>query len=487
MPVPSETAGGATLPETELTPDVLVVGGGPGGLSAARTIAAAGLDVLLIDERAKLGGQYFKQPPVPGTVDEERLDPQYREGRHLISAAREAGVQTLLGVHVWGAFSPHHLTAAGPNERFVIRPRRLVLAAGAYERGVPIPGWTLPGVMTTGAAQTLVRANQVAPGSRVLISGNGPLNLQLASEMTKAGVTVVGLAEVADIRWFAGLGPGAAMLLNVPSLVWRGMRYRATLLRHRVPLMPRSSVVAVSGGAVAEAATVARLDERGKTIPGTERTFDVDAVCLGFGFLPSNELSRALGCAHRYDTTTGQLVVERTSTGRTTVDTVWVVGDSAGVGGAQVAMAAGVIAARDILDSLGSRPDLLANEHAMAQRALRRHERFQRNLWRMYQAPILTDQLAMSDTVVCRCESVTLHELESALAEGPRTAGALKRMTRAGMGKCQGRYCSPVITTMASRNSGLPIDEFAGFAPQPPTRPTAITTIAAPEEPAEQP
>ncbi len=484
-PMPQALVEAAT--ELNLAPDVLVIGGGPAGLTTALTTARAGLEVVLVDERAKLGGQYFKQPPESGQIDEECLDAQYTKGRHLIHDVAAAGVEVLLGVRVWGAFSPTHIMAAGPHARYTIRPRSLVLASGAYERGVPLPGWTLPGVMTTGAAQTLLRANQVSPGSRVLVSGNGPLNLQVAAEMVKSGVKVVGLAEVADIQWWSRLRIGASLLVTVPSLALRGLWYRMALARAHVPVMSRTSVIAVEGRGHAERAIVARLDNKGKVIAGTERTFDVDVLCVGFGFMPSNEIARSLGCSHQYDATRGYLVADLTISGRATVEGVWAVGDSAGVGGAQLAMAAGVLAAADIIETTGRiLADAVTAERSRATSALRRHARFQKYLWSMYEAPVLTLQLALQDTLVCRCETVTLRDLEIGIDSELHTAGALKRVTRAGMGKCQGRYCSPIMASLAATQSGLPIDEFSGFAPQPPVKPTEISTIATPQPPNER-
>ena len=196
-------------PRREIAPTVLVVGGGPGGLAAASVIAEHGMDVVLIDERSKLGGQFYKQPPPERAIDDTRIDSQYRAGRKLIARAQDAGVEIINNVTLWGAFAPDSLAARSDDCDWVLRPERLVLATGAHERPVPIPGWTLPGVMTTGAAQTLLRSSQVAPGERVILSGNGPLNMQVAAELVRAGVEVVALAEQADLRWWRNLGTGA--------------------------------------------------------------------------------------------------------------------------------------------------------------------------------------------------------------------------------------------------------------------------------------
>jgi len=463
----------------QLSPAVLVVGGGPAGLTAASVLAEAGVEVVVADERSKLGGQFYKQPGSDRDIDEERLDDQYRAGRALVRRAEEAGVQIVGGVTVWGALRPDLLAARSDRCSWVLRPERLVLATGAHERAVPIPGWTLPGVMTTGAAQTLLRSSQVSPGQRVVLSGNGPLNMQVAAELVRAGVTVTALVEQADLRWWRNGRSGSGMLMSAPELVRKGLGYRTTLARARAPVIDRSSVVEILGDGRVEAAVVARLDPSGHRIPGTDREVAADAVCLGYGFIPANEMSRSLGCDHHVDRKSGSLAVTRSDTGRTSVPTVWVVGDAGGVKGAYVAGALGSLAACDILADLGVRPaERNRPSRDAARRLLRRHQRFQRHLEHLYRAQPLTTQLAHDTTLVCRCESVPLGELRASFGGGAQTAGAAKRLTRAGMGKCQGRYCSPSVLALASEASGRPPEEFSGFAPQAPVRPVFISDVA---------
>lgn len=479
VPSPSTDGAGGEREPRERACDVLVIGAGPAGLAAALAAADAGLDVVLADDRAAPGGQYFKQPPEARVSDPTRLDAQYRAGRALIAHVRAAGVEHRPGMEVWGAPAPDELLATAPDGPWTLRPRALVIATGAYERAVPVPGWTLPGVMTTGAAQTLLRAYQVSPGARVLVAGNGPLNMQVAAELVRGGARVVALAELArstDPRRAPAL---ARMAAAAPDLIVQGARYGATLARARVPILHGRALVRAEGDGRVERATLAKIDDRGRPVPGSERTYEVDAVCVGYGFLPSSELARTLGVPHRYDRRSGAFVVERSANGRTPVDGVWVVGDGGGIGGARVAQAAGTLAGVDVARSLGRTIDgeQLAAERA-AERAYRRARRFQDALWSVYAAPPLAERLATPDTPICRCENVPLRRIEEAFDAGMQHIGAVKRVTRAGMGGCQGRYCGGILAEIAARRAGREPDEFDLFAPAAPFKPQRLDDVA---------
>jgi hypothetical protein len=270
------------------------------------------------------------------------------------------------------------------------------------------------------------------------------------------------------------------MASSAPDLVADGARYRVALARRRVPVMSGCTVVAVEGERQAQVAVVAELDAAGQPIRGTERRLQADAVCLGLGFTPSNEISRALGCRHRVDSSTLGLRAIVDGNGRTTVENVWVIGDAGGIEGARVAQALGVLAGVDVTRTLSGVVDAgLAAELRDAHGAVRRNRQFQRALSQLYRAPAIVDQLATESTLVCRCEHVSLGDVDAALAGGAAHTGAVKRITRAGMGPCQGRYCAAVIATLAARRADRPVDEFSGFAPTPPFRPVSVELLAA--------
>jgi thioredoxin reductase len=415
------------------TVEVAVVGAGPGGLAAATAAAEVGLRVVLLDERPKPGGQYFKQPAAPPS---RRPDRQFRDGAALIARARAAGVAIESDTLVWGAFRD----AAGAGELALLRHGVasrlafgwLVVATGAFERPQMVPGWTLPGVMTTGACQTLLRSHGVLPGRRVLFAGNGPLHVQTAAEILAAGGSVVGLAESGEPLTAARAG--MLMAVAAPALVARGLESLARLRRVGVPLLWRHGLRRVEGRHRAERAVVAPLAADGGFVEGHDRVFDVDAVCLGIGFAPSSELPRLLGCAHTVPPGSGEATARRGDDGATSLPHVFVVGEAGGFGGAQIALAQGTLAGREIARRAGRR---VAAARA-PQRALARARRFQTALWSAFAAP--PPPAPAPETILCRCEGLTFGDVEAAARDASvQDVATLKRLTRAGMGRCQGR------------------------------------------------
>lgn len=454
-------------------PQVLVVGGGPGGLAAAVAAAEAGAQVTLVDERSQPGGQYFKQPQAASAPHPSlQGDRQYADGRRLIARALAAGVEILGQTIVWGGFPGPELRAVRDHVPLVFRPATLIVAAGAYERAHPVPGWILPGVMTTGAAQSLLRMSAVVPPGRILVAGNGPLNLQVALELSRAGARVIGVAELAHPPGLRKAAAAGAMLAAAPRLTLSGMRILAALKARRLPVWYGRALARVSAdGSLLDAELVA-VDGR-RRAPSTVK---VDTICLGYGFQPNNELLRMLGCAHDFDPVRGQFVTRRDQDCGTSVAGIFAVGDCTGLGGAPAAQSegelAGLAAARRCgipADGAGARA---------ARRGLGRHRRFQAALWSLYAPVGPTRSLTTPETVVCRCENVTSMALDEAIAGGCRTMGAVKRKTRLGMGHCQGRYCVPVAL---ARLAGCQRSEPAEFdlpAPRPPLRPLTIAELA---------
>jgi D-hydroxyproline dehydrogenase subunit alpha len=474
---PDRTGPGGKAP---LSVDVAVVGGGPAGLSAALAAARSGLRVAMIDERKQAGGQYFKQPAEGLPMTEAALDRQFRAGRALAAGAIAAGVIHLAEAAVWSSTGANDLLIVQPGGTRRVIYRKLVLATGAVERAAPFPGWTLPGVMTTGAAQGFLRACAVSPGRRVLIAGHGPLNLQLAAELLRAGIDVVAVAEVSPAPGLRAVPHLATMLAMAPRLVADGLSYRLALLRHGVPVLHGHTVMRAEGDGRLSRVALAPLDAGRKPDMRLSRWLEADVLCLGYGFNPALELAAALGCAIEFDARWRHLALTCDSEGRTSRPDIFAAGDGARFGGARIAMASGAVAGYAAARDCGAVPaPEQARALARAHTALRRASRFQSALWSIYRGRPITTELAEPDTLVCRCEEVSQGALLAALDDGATTLGAIKRQTRLGMGRCQGRYCAPLAAELLAGALGQQPDAEQMFAPRTPLRPVSVAAIAA--------
>ncbi len=454
----------APLPRRKL--DVLVVGAGPAGAMVASSLAEAGASVLVCDERGSVGGQYHKPLMVAAREEPDR---QFREGQALARRLAASGAEIWTGATAWFAAAGDGIGIVRDGRAQVIEPQITVLATGASERPCPLPGWTLPGVMTTGGLQGMVRSQQVVPGERIVIAGSGPLNLQTAVELLKLGCKPVAVVDEGPEPSLASLPHVVRMAKADPAATLTGFGYLARLRLSGVPVLWNARLRRVHGTDQASAVTVSR--------DGTDHELACDIVALNAGFIPQAEMARQLGCALRHvDAHVGGLMVVTDADGLTSLPGVYAIGDGAQIAGAKVAMARADLAAFAIRRDLGL-PQM--GDLAGARIRLARAEAFQSSLWRVFrQAPF--DAAALDDdTILCRCEEVTAGAARKACREGAPTLATVKRLTRAGMGRCQGRFCAATLTRVVHAEGGAPPDVSAFFAPRPPARPMPLGAIAA--------
>lgn len=459
--------------------DVLVVGAGPAGLEAARAARRAGANVAIVDERAAPGGQYYKQLAAAyRTADGTAPDMQMEGGRVLIAAARAEGIALHTETTVWGAFREEDDELLIGIERRgkagLVRPRSLIIATGATESPYPVPGWTLPGVMTTGGLQTLLRSYRAAPPGPIVVAGNGPLNLQVAAELVQAGAQLAAVIESGRPFSPHSLPAGVAAFLAMPKLMLQGVGYLATLRRAGVPVLYNHAVAGIVGDTAVTGVHVAAIGADGR-FSGAPRPIAAASVGLGYGFLPQAELSRQLGVEHDWDTAgLGYVRARRDADGGTGIPGVFVAGEAGGIGGAQLAMAQGALAGTAAARHCGYQ----AHDPAAGawRRHFFRHQSFQRRLWAAFSSPLAPLAGVTPETVICRCEDVTAGEITACLDETGPDLGAVKRQTRAGMGRCQGRYCAASLRHLLAGNAaGSPFDLPA---PQIPIKPVPLAAIA---------
>lgn len=434
--------------------DLAVIGAGPAGVAGALTASFAGLDVVLIDAAPRPGGQYFRHLPqgfnaqAPGALH-HGLDGFTRQWETL-----RARADVLLGHKVWaveraeGTVTVRCLEGDREERPRTVTARGLLIATGAHDRPLPFPGWDLPGVLTAGGAQALLKGNLVVAGRKVVVAGTGPFLLPVAAGLAGAGADVRGVYE-ANGR----LGLARHPLLAAGK-AGEALGYGATLARHRVPYRGRHAVIAAHGEDALTHVTVARLDSAWR--PVSTRTVECDTLAYGYGFVPQLELPVQLGCATRADAD-GSPVVTVDGGLRTSVPGVYAAGESTGVGGAVLAEVEGRIAGRSAAADLGRRVPPLP-------RLSRRRERlaaFAKALLEAYPVRPGWQGWLRDDTLVCRCEEVPLSAVREAQDLGATDARSVKLLARPGMGWCQGRMCGYAVACLA------------GEAPAAPRRPIA--------------
>lgn len=461
--------------------DVAVVGAGPGGMAAALAAADAGAQVTLLDEYSRSGGQYFKRASDEFSLDRFQLGRDHDGGETMRRALAQHGIRVLTSTTVWGVFDRNTLMLYREGRSEALQAGALVLATGAYDRPVAFPGWTLPGVMTAGGAQTLAKTQWVKPGRRVLLSGSGPFLLPVARQLLRVGVEIVAILEATSpSEWWRhalslwGQWPRFAEAWSY----WRALR------EARVPVLCAHKVIRALGDQGVEGAVIAEVDAAWRAIPGTEKNLRVDAIATGYGFLPNIDLAEVCGCGCRWDPNAATWFVNCSPTMATSKPGVFAAGEITGIGGSAIAQEEGRLAGISAAEHIGAITPTEARARRKTPMARRAQlARFADMLNVLFgPRPGLWEGLDGS-TTACRCEEVTAAEVRACMRSGCSTPKAVKDWTRAGMGLCQGRTCRSLITQLIVEETGASAENVPRPRVRPPIKPVPIEALAQSEAP----
>jgi NADPH-dependent 2,4-dienoyl-CoA reductase/sulfur reductase-like enzyme len=458
------------------TPRVVIVGAGPAGIRAAQTLVAAGLRPVVIDENARWGGQIYRQPPADAGFVRDKAA-LYGFEAHKAAAVHDAMAHLLPRIDyrpdtlAW-ACEANRLDTLHAGREASVPFSHLIIASGATDRIVPLPGWTLAGVFTLGGAQVALKAQGCAIGARVVLAGTGPLLYLVAYQYVKAGAQV---AAVLDTSPFKRQIAAAPRLLNQPSTFAKGVYYLGWLKARGVRIEHGVTLDGIDGDDAVQAI-------RWRSSRGQPRTLACDAVGMGFGLRPETQLADLAGCRFRFDPLNRCWLPERDAAGRSSVRHVYLAGDGAGIAGADAAERAGRRAALALLEDIGvaapnGTHDGLADA-ATLERELERIAAFRAGIEQAFAPPEHPARHWPDELVVCRCEEVTAGTMRACIRSGLATeVNRLKALTRIGMGRCQGRMCGESAIALLAAETGRPLADVGRLRSQAPIKPIPITPM----------
>lgn len=446
--------------------DMVVLGAGPAGVAAATRANALGLKVALVDEGAAAGGQVFRAPSA-GLIA-ARMD-----GDALRQSLASSGVTTFFGHRIWSITPGFTVHAAGPDAPLRLETSTLVVATGAYERHLPVPGWTLPGVVGLAAATILLKSHKILPGRKVVVAGSGPLLLLVASLILAAGGSVAAIVDAAPRRRWIGALPA---MLSRPDLLLKGAAWLRAVKRAGVPIHSGHAVSRVYGTGEIDGVEVSQLDGDWAPIAGRSFRLPADALCVGYGLVPGTDVTRLLGAKHSFDADLGGWLPVLDAAMMTSVPGLFVAGDAGGIRGADAAPLAGEIAAAGAAAFMRG---TLAEIRATAGK-WRRSASFGAAMSGVATPGRSAEKLIAPETIVCRCEGLTRSTLDAAIAEGSQTLDGLKATTRCGMGPCGGRVCAEAAATILAAATCVERASIGQTSVRPPLRPVPLNAIAGP-------
>jgi NADPH-dependent 2,4-dienoyl-CoA reductase/sulfur reductase-like enzyme len=467
-------------------PRIVIVGAGPAGVRAAETLVAAGIKPIVIDENARWGGQIYRQPPANSNFERSKktlygFEAHKAEAVHSTMAALLPHVDYRPDTLAWACEAGHLDTLHAGRERRVPFSH-LIIASGATDRVLPVPGWTLPGVYTLGAAQVALKAQGCAIGRRVVLAGTGALLYLVAYQYVKAGAQVM---AVLDTSPFAQQLAAAPKLARLPATFAKGLYYIGWLKTHGVRIERDVTLLGIRGVDGVQA-----IEWRASRDGSLSETIACDAVGVSFGLKPETQLADLAGCRFRFDALNRCWLPEVDPAGRSSVRGLYLAGDGAGIAGADAAELAGRRAALALLDDLGlahprdpGMPDVEAIE-----RALKRIAVFREGIETAFAPPARCASQWPDDMTVCRCEEVDAGTLRRCIRGGEANEiNRLKALTRVGMGRCQGRMCGEAALTLLAEETGKPLDAVGRLRSQPPVKPIPLSPELVADDAAEIP
>lgn len=457
--------------------DIAIIGAGPAGMAAAHTAAEHKASVLLLDEQVAPGGQIYRASEVNSQRDRPELGESYQAGLPLVREFRQSRVDYVPEANVWQLSQDREIGYSKDGIAQMVSAQKIIVASGAQERPFPVPGWTLPGVMTAGAAQILLKESEIGIDNAVFC-GSGPLLYLVVSQYLAAGIPVNAVIDLQPTEnYFKALPklPGALASL---SKIIQGWGWKRDIVRAGIPLINGVSELRISGDNAVDGVEYCRS--------GRWHRLDCEHVLLHQGVVPNINISRAAGCDCQWNATQCCWNVMVDDWFESSVAGIAVAGDGAFIGGAVAAEHSGRIAALGALAGLGRIDNRERDRLAHPVRAAYNREMRLRPFLDTLFKPAKQFRVPKEDdVVVCRCEEISVAQLREVIDIGCAGPNQLKSFSRCGMGPCQGRFCGLTVSEMIADITGRSIEDVGYYRLRSPIKPLRLGELANLHLPAE--
>lgn len=459
--------------------NIIIVGSGFSGITAAEILADHNLSILLIDENIHFGGQLLRKIPEElGEYPSYKPEKIKRVGFNFVEKVKGKKITLMNKTILLGVYENNEILIEYNREKaFSLKYDILLFATGARERFLPFRGWTLPGVYSTGMLQVLIKSSGVLPVRKMLLAGSGLFLFAAAYEFLKNGGELLGIMEQSPfwnkIKFFP-------QMFHQFSKFAEGGRYLSKIYFSRVPVKYQRHVIEARGEKTLEEVVVGKLDINGELIKGTEKVYQTDALVVGYGFVPNIEAPQLAGCALEYAREKGGWIVSVSDRMETSADGILAAGEITGVGGAQKSLTEGKIAAYTILEKLGVEDGKkLAPLFKKLTKERKHHLSFVKCFNSLYGINPKTILEIPDDTIICRCENIDMKSIKDGIQTNKSCCdpNSLKVSTRCAMGQCQGRICGPIIYDLLHVLCNKSPEEIGLFSVRPPLKPVSIKAL----------
>ncbi len=442
--------------------DIAIIGAGPAGMAAAVIASARGASVILLDDKPRSGGQIYRNVDASPLDKPQVLGPDYLRGAELTAAFAACSARYLPATQVWHLGDNGEILCSRNGATLRLTARQILVATGAMERPFPIPGWQLPGVMSAGSAQVMLKSDGLVHDNPVF-AGTGPLLYLIVAQYLRLGVPVAAVVDTTPLANYFSAMRYALGAVREPAMLLKGVGLLNEIRKAGVPVYRGAQGLEVIGN---QSASGLRFQSGGQ-----QHEIVAEQVFLHQGVIPNLNFTRALGLEQHWNP--GQLCWQPAldQWGQSSVAVISVAGDASGIVGADAAERNGRLSALNMLArlekiSLAER-DQQASADLQALASLNAFRPFVDQLYRPLDSHRIPDN---PDTVVCRCEEKTLGQLRAGFEMGAREPNQLKSLTRCGMGPCQGRMCGHTVSELLAKWRDEPVENVGYYRLRSPMR-----------------